>query len=91
MRVEYLSSYDRSFQKLPSAIQHRTYEAIEALLTYFSTGQRPHGLGLKRLRKTYWEIRIGLDVRMLFELRQDRLTFILVGDHEDIHRWLKNG
>ena len=89
MRVEYLSSYDRSFQKLPTSIQHRTISTIDVLLDYFSTGQRSHGLGLKRLRRAYWEIRIGLGVRVLFELQQDRLTFILVGDHEAIRRWLK--
>lgn len=88
MLVEYLSSYDRSFRHLPSSTQRRTIHAIDALLEYFSHGQRPHGLGLKRLRRDYWEIRVGLGIRVLFELGRGRLTFILVGNHGAIRRWL---
>ena len=89
MRVEYLASYDRSFRKLPTSSQTRTVQAIDRLLDYFLTGQRPHGLGLKRLRRDYWEIRVGLSIRVLCELRGDRLTFIIVGDHGDIRQWLR--
>ena len=89
MTVEYLASYDRSFRKLPHATQLRTTEAIDRLLNYFVTGQRPHGLGLKRLHERYWEIRIELGIRAMFELSKDRLTFIIVGNHNDIRRWLR--
>lgn len=90
MLVEYLTSYDRSFRKLPASRQTDTSEAIDNLLGYFSTGQRPHGLGLKRLQRQYWEIRVGLDTRVPFELQRNRLTFIFVGDHNDIRRWLRS-
>ena len=89
MLVEYLASYDRSFRKLPVAVQTDTTEAVERLLDYFSTGQQPHGLGLKRLHRHSWEIRVGLHLRVLFELQNDRLSFIFVGDHDDIRRWLR--
>lgn len=89
MTVEYLASYDRAFRKLPAATQRQTATAIDRLVDYFLTGQRPHGLGLKRLHKQYWEIRVGLAIRVLFELSRNRLTFIIVGNHDDIRRWLK--
>ena len=89
MAVEYLASYDRAFRTLPAATQRQTATAIDRLLDYFLTGQRPHGLGLKRLHKRYWEIRVGLGIRVMFELGRDRLTFIIVGNHEGIRRWLK--
>ena len=89
MVVEYLASYDRAFRKQPRAVQTQTVKTIDRLLDYFLTGQRPHGLGLKRLRKHYWEIRVGLAIRVMFELRDDRLTFIIVGNHEAIRQWLR--
>jgi mRNA-degrading endonuclease RelE of RelBE toxin-antitoxin system len=89
MVVEYLASYDRSFRRLPRTTQAHTIRAIDRLLDYFVTGQRPHGLGLKRLHKDYWEVRVGLGVRIMFELRGERLTFVVVGSHEAIRRWLK--
>ena len=89
MRVEYLASYDRSFKKLSVDRQGGAIETIDRLLDYFATGQRPHGLGLKRLQQRYWEIRIVLDTRVLFELQHDHLTFILVGNHGEIRRVLR--
>lgn len=88
MRVEYLGSYDRALRKLPRNTQHDTARAIDCLLDYFRTGQRPHGLGLKRLHRHYWELRVGLANRVLFEFQEDRLTFIFVGNHDAICRWL---
>ena len=84
MRVDYLASYDRSFRKLPASIQDRTVTALETLFHYFQTGQRPHGLGLKRLHRRYWEIRVGLDIRVLFELGPNRLTVVFVGNHHAV-------
>ena len=89
MVVEYLASYDRAFRHLSAAIQVHTVQVIDRLLDYFSTGQRPHGLGLTRLRRDYWEVRVGLRLRILFELGKDRVAFIFVGDHDAIRNWLK--
>ena len=89
MHVEYLGSYDRSFRKLPAPLQERAIHAVDALLDYFQTGQRPHGLGLKRLQRSFWEIRVGLSARILFELGQDCVNFVIVGNHDDIRRWIR--
>jgi hypothetical protein len=89
MVVEYMASYDRAFRRLPASAQGHAIKAIDRLLDYFSTGQRPHGLGLKRLRRDYWEVRIGLRLRILFELGRDRITFIFVGDHDALRDWLR--
>ena len=88
MLVNYLASYDGSFHKLQINAQHSTIEAIDRLLDYFQTGQRPHGLRLQRLPKGYWEIRVGLRIRVLFELSKERLTFVIVGDHDAMRQWL---
>lgn len=89
MRVEYLSSYDRTFRKLPTKTQTQVIHAIDRLLTYFQTRQRPAGLGLRHLHKSYWEIRAGIDIRILFQLQKDILSFILAGTHDDIRRALR--
>jgi hypothetical protein len=47
------------------------------------------GLGLKNLRKNYWEIRKGLKSRILFRRQDDLVEFILAGSHEDIKRFIK--
>jgi len=50
----------------------------------------PTGLGLKRLRDDYWEVRHGLRNRILFTWKDDVIDFILAGDHDSIREFLKN-
>jgi mRNA-degrading endonuclease RelE of RelBE toxin-antitoxin system len=54
---------------------------------------RPHehaGLGLRQLRRGVYEARIGLPVRVLFERDGDLLVIKMLGNHDDIRRYLRD-
>lgn len=51
--------------------------------------QLPVGLGLKRLRGDFWEIRRGLQTRILLTWRGDLIAFVVAGNHDTIKRILK--
>ena len=56
-----------------------------------SFGQ-PHvhsGLGIRRLKRDYFECRVGRDVRVVFRLQGSSLKMALIGDHDDVQRFLK--
>ncbi len=90
MRIQYLHSFDKDFSVLRPLDRTRVRHAIEAALDYLSASHAPpKGLGLKKLRSHFWEIRVGLKLRILFALEADCLTFILVGNHDDIRRALR--
>jgi hypothetical protein len=60
------------------------------LVDMLSRDQEIHkGIGLKRLRGDFWEVRKGLRVRILFRWEKDLVEFILAGDHDDVRRFLK--
>lgn len=63
--------------------------ALERLLDYFNGGPKPIGLGLRKLRGAFWEIRLSLAGRIVFQLDRDVVTFVIVGDHDDIRRILR--
>ena len=48
------------------------------------------GLGLKRLRGNFWEVRKGLKARILFRWEEDLVEFVLAGNHDDVKRFLKD-
>ncbi|GEM_PF-358436 len=48
------------------------------------------GLGLKQLKKDWWEIRKGLKQRILFRWRENEIDFVLAGNHNQIKKFLKN-
>ncbi len=89
MQFVFAPSFDRRFKKLSAERQHKARTAIEALLAYLDRRAplRP-GLGLKNFHGDYWEIRIDIHDRIIFEL-SDRVVFWLVGHHDDIRRFMK--
>ena len=89
MQFEFASSFDRHFKKLSPERQQKARAAIEALLAYLDRKAplRP-GLGLKNFQKDYWEIRIDIHDRIIFELT-DHIVFWLVGNHEEVRRFMR--
>ena len=89
MIYEYKPSFDRSFTALSVRDQQRANQATKALVDFFATGEKAAGLGLKKLHHPFWEVRAGLAIRVLFALEGDVASFLLVGNHEDVRRFLK--
>lgn len=89
MLFEFKSSFDRKFKKLDPRRREKAQAAVESLLAYLDkkTPLKP-GLGLKNFQGNYWEIRVDLHDRIIFELT-DRITFWLIGSRNDIRRFIK--
>ncbi|MDI6815998.1 MAG: hypothetical protein QME41_02240 [Actinomycetota bacterium] len=89
MNYEYKSSFERMFKKLEPGVKIRVVDAIFSLIDFFETGQRTVGFGLKQLRGDFWEIRVDLKIRVLFVFESDTVSFIVVGTHDDISKFLR--
>lgn len=89
MRVEFKSSFLKEFRHFDENTQREIHQAVQQLIQLFETGEKTHGLGLKQLRKPYWEIRVGLRLRIVFRLEGDLLKFVMTGNHDEIRRFLK--
>ena len=54
---------------------------------------KPHlhsGLGIRRLKKDYFEFRAGRDTRVMFKLEGSTATLVMAGNHDEARRFLKN-
>jgi len=89
MRLNYLKSYDRSFKKLTPSQQENAINAIDALIELIKTGKKPQGLGLKKVRSDYWEMRLSVKNRIIFEFKGDVINFAFVGAHNEVKNFLK--
>ncbi|MBU0699908.1 hypothetical protein KKE26_01200 [bacterium] len=90
MKYEHKPSFDNTIKDLSPIRKIKVKEAIRDMVIFFETRKRTSGLGLKKLRKNYWEIRTDLKDRILFRLKGDTVEFIIVGSHDEIKRYLKN-
>ena len=90
MTFQFAPSFDRSFTRLPPDRRRRVRQGVDRLIDLFDQGQLPSGFGFKRLRGNMWEFRVGLSDRVIFILEGSVVTFVMVGDHEDVRRYLKH-
>jgi len=91
MRFEFKPSFDRSIKSLHDRAKEEVKTVAMQTIDILSQDRLIHkGIGLKRLKGDFWEIRKGLKARVLFRWEGDLLEFIVAGDHNDIKRYLKN-
>jgi mRNA-degrading endonuclease YafQ of YafQ-DinJ toxin-antitoxin module len=91
MRFEFKSSFDRSVKSFYGKDKEEIKQVALKAIDILSHDRGIHkGIGLKRLKGDFWEIRKGLKARIIFRWEGDLIEFILAGDHNDIKRFLKN-
>lgn len=90
MRYELKTSFDRSVKRLSDDAKIEIKKSVFEIMDIVATGKKPSkGQSLIRLHKDYWEARTTIRERILFKLTDDLIQFMIVGNHEDIKRFLK--
>ncbi len=90
MNFSYLASFDKSLKNLSASQIDKAEKALEKFITFFETREQPKGLGIKKLIYDFWELRVGLQYRIIFILRGKNIYFVFAGTHDDIKRFIKN-
>jgi hypothetical protein len=89
MRYFHTAAFKRAYQALDPARRHRVDRALRQLAMLYEQRQRSFGIGLKSLKPGIWEVRAGLDDRILFRWSGDLVELLLVGNHDEIRRMLR--
>lgn len=94
LRSSFKSTFQKAFDKLPRQKQQLVLKALEALTSYFQTGLAPYGLRIKKLysggvHKTF-EARVSADLRLVWVETEEEAIFALLGNHDEVQRFLKN-
>jgi len=90
MRFEFKPSFEDSLKSLPHKEKAEIKEIAVLAIDILSRDRFLHqGIGLKRLKGDYWEVRKGRKTRIIFRWSKDLVEFILAGSHDQIKRYLK--
>jgi len=74
----------------PAAERHEIGERIAEAQRYMGHPHSHKGVGLRKLQDDYYEIRVGLKQRLVFENTPEALVFEFLGDHDEVKRFLKS-
>ena len=87
--IRFKARFRRAFRRLSPDEQGAVDTAIRQFADFLLTGALPAGLGLKKLGGRTYEFRAGLRLRIVYQDEGEVLLFVLVGNHEDVRRFLR--
>jgi mRNA-degrading endonuclease RelE of RelBE toxin-antitoxin system len=91
LKIELDPELIRQLRALDRDARREIGETINQIGSALGLPHRHAGLGLRKLRGPFFEGRIGLKRRLIFETSSDGiLYFHLMGSHEDVRKFIKS-
>jgi len=90
IKVVALPSFERSVKKLSRQNKDKLAEGLEGFNSFLLSGAAPAGLGFKKINHDKYEFRIDIKLRVILKIDHDTYYLVLVGNHEEIKRYLRN-
>ena len=88
--IELTPELKAAIRRLPKRQRRQIGEVITAVRDGFGTPHLHTGLGIRRLRSSLFECRVGLKLRLIFDAEPGALTFSDLGSHDDIRKIIRN-
>lgn len=93
MNFRYKKSYLKSFDNLSSAEKELVIASDKEIRNYYTHRNAPYGLRIKKLysdkESKIFEARVSDKIRVLWAESKDIVSFVLLGNHDEIKRDLK--
>ncbi|HOW43495.1 MAG TPA: hypothetical protein PLF03_07495 [Candidatus Omnitrophota bacterium] len=87
--IAVLPSFERSLKKLSLLERKQIAESLEDFNKMLFSGDRPSGLGFKKINHDKYELRASIRLRVVMKLEGDVYYLVLVGNHDDVRRYLR--
>jgi mRNA-degrading endonuclease RelE of RelBE toxin-antitoxin system len=90
LRVELTPELKAAIRRLPKHQRKQIGEVITRVRDGFGAPHLHSGLGIRRLRDSLFECRVGLSLRLVFDAESGLLSFPDIGTHDQIRKLIKN-
>lgn len=94
MQFLYKERYLKRFDRFSASEQTLILEADQQIRAYYHTRQVPFGLRLKLLytkgEEKIFEARVSQAIRILWAQREEQVSFVLLGLHNEVRRYLRS-
>jgi mRNA-degrading endonuclease RelE of RelBE toxin-antitoxin system len=89
-KVLVLPSFERTARKLSRQEKKRLARSLETFNNFLIGGHPPYGFRFKKINHDKYEFRVDLKLRVIVKAESDIYYLVLVGDHEEIRRYLRS-
>ena len=88
-QIVILSSFERSLRRLTLGQKKQVAESLEVFNQFLVSGHMPSGLGFKKINHDKFEFRVDIRIRVILKVEGNEYYLVLVGNHDDVRRYLK--
>ena len=93
MEYVYAPRYIKQFDALSVPHQQLALDTDAGIRRYYQTGEASFGLRIKRLHTSahgkVFEARVSISLRTLWLQHGRQVTFVLLGSHDEVRRFLR--
>jgi hypothetical protein len=89
LQIDLSQPFRAAVRRFPKKSRRDIARSIDATRDGFGSPHLHYGLGIRRLRRNYFECRVSLQIRLVFRIDRGVLLFVTVGDHNHIRDFLK--
>ncbi len=69
--------------------KNKIKNTLEEFNAFLVSGIATKGLGLKKLGRNIYEIRVDMRLRIIIKIEEEIIYLVLAGSHQDIREYLK--
>ena len=89
IRFGFAQSFERSLKGLHQHEKVAIQRQLDSFMLALDVRQIPAGFGLTKYAGDLWEFRTDIALRVLFHWDKSAITFLFVGNHNEVHRFCK--
>ena len=89
MQIDLSQPFRAAVRRFPKARRREIARAIDAARDGFGSPHLHSGIGIRRLRRNYFECRVGLQIRLIFRADPGVLLFLTTGDYGQVRNFLR--
>ena len=90
MKFLYKKGYLKTLDKADPILKRLILKTDKEIKDYLETGKAPYGLRIKKIGKRSFEGRVSDKVRIIWAANEDLISFVMVGNHEEVQRYLRS-
>ena len=90
LEFAFARSFRRSLKGLHPQEKVAIQRQVDSFMLAMDVRTIPTGFGLKKLGDDLWEFRTDLPIRVLFQWDKSVVTFLFLGNHNEVQRFLSH-
>ena len=87
--LELSETFRNRVRAYPKPMRGKIGRTLQQLERDFGQPHGHRGLGIRKLTGNYLEIRVGLDLWLVFQNRAECLFLVMAGDHDEVQKFLR--